>query len=83
MLRKNSCVFKSTFLAVILAMALGATSLSATVYRQELENSIRFFPVEFYDGSEMSWLCGDMPLPFTAETFSFINIGKVREQGVV
>ena len=57
-------------------------SLSATLYRQELENNIRFFPVDFYDGSEAGWPCADPPPPFTAETYSFVNIGTVREQGL-
>jgi outer membrane receptor protein involved in Fe transport len=65
--------------------AIGSrTVVFATVYDQRVDNKIWFLPATFYGpgAPPPGWPYGDEEVPFTVNTYSFLNLGSVRNRGV-
>ena len=68
------------------SMQRGPFSIDASVYRNSLRNNIVFFPTEFFGPAEPppGWPGPGSTVPLFAlpKTFSFLNVGTVRNSGL-
>jgi outer membrane receptor protein involved in Fe transport len=64
----------------------GPLFLSASVYRNEIDNNVVFLPVTFYSGQDPppNWpgQPGTVPPFALIKSFTFLNVGSVRNSGV-
>lgn len=58
--------------------------VSATVYTQQIANGIWFLPVGFYSplSPPPAWPFDPALVPLLPSTFTFMNVGKIRDKGI-